>query len=276
LIASTGRPGPVLVDIPVDVQQQECEFEWPEQARFDHAPGTWSGDVANPDTGEKLIDGAERETLESQWEQEVINEVMADDYGKEYDKVNPPDPDATASSAVRIVEAKKGKKKGKAVNPWAVCHTTVDKDKDPDKYERCVLDVKKEHPVKKSDEEIARKVIAAGRQTLVKLSHEVVKATDGDGAVVTAFEMAVDLHNEGVDGKDSVLRIAEATGMTIEAASRIQSAALRKMAAHVSDTYKAPMVDEAPAEGEEPQPTAKPKVHPQVQQDAEEVGLVET
>lgn len=28
-------------------------------------------------------------------------------------------------------------------NPWAVCHTTVDKDKSPDKYERCVQDVKK-------------------------------------------------------------------------------------------------------------------------------------
>lgn len=27
-------------------------------------------------------------------------------------------------------------------NPWAVCHTTVDKDKDPDKYERCVHEVK--------------------------------------------------------------------------------------------------------------------------------------
>jgi len=29
-IASTGRPGPVVVDIPVDVQQAECEFIWPE------------------------------------------------------------------------------------------------------------------------------------------------------------------------------------------------------------------------------------------------------
>jgi len=29
-IASTGRPGPVLIDIPVDVQQQEAEFSWPE------------------------------------------------------------------------------------------------------------------------------------------------------------------------------------------------------------------------------------------------------
>lgn len=41
------------------------------------------------------------------------------------------------------------KKKGKKVNPWAVCHTTVDKDKNPEKYERCVMDVKKKHPIKK-------------------------------------------------------------------------------------------------------------------------------
>ena len=27
-------------------------------------------------------------------------------------------------------------------NPWAVCHTTVDKNKDPEKYERCVKKVK--------------------------------------------------------------------------------------------------------------------------------------
>jgi acetolactate synthase-1/2/3 large subunit len=29
-IASTGRPGPVLIDVPVDVQQQDIEFIWPE------------------------------------------------------------------------------------------------------------------------------------------------------------------------------------------------------------------------------------------------------
>jgi acetolactate synthase-1/2/3 large subunit len=29
-IASTGRPGPVLIDIPVDVQQKDIEFIWPE------------------------------------------------------------------------------------------------------------------------------------------------------------------------------------------------------------------------------------------------------
>jgi len=28
-------------------------------------------------------------------------------------------------------------------NPWAVCHTTVDKDEDPEKFERCVQKVKK-------------------------------------------------------------------------------------------------------------------------------------
>ncbi len=28
-IATTGRPGPVLIDIPRDIQQQETEFHWP-------------------------------------------------------------------------------------------------------------------------------------------------------------------------------------------------------------------------------------------------------
>ena len=46
---------------------------------------------------------------------------------------------------MRIIESAKKKKKSKEwnPNPWAVCHTTVDKKKDPDKYERCVKDVKK-------------------------------------------------------------------------------------------------------------------------------------
>ncbi|MGE4358201.1 MAG: biosynthetic-type acetolactate synthase large subunit [Candidatus Omnitrophota bacterium] len=33
-IASTGRPGPVLIDLPVDVQLQETEFIWPEEVNI--------------------------------------------------------------------------------------------------------------------------------------------------------------------------------------------------------------------------------------------------
>ena len=49
--------------------------------------------------------------------------------------------DVKGSNETPIVEAKK--KKEWNPNPWAVCHTTTDKDKDPEKYERCVMDVKK-------------------------------------------------------------------------------------------------------------------------------------
>lgn len=37
---------------------------------------------------------------------------------------------------------KLAKKKDWDPNPWAICHTSVDKDKDPAKYEKCVHDVK--------------------------------------------------------------------------------------------------------------------------------------
>lgn len=36
------------------------------------------------------------------------------------------------------------KKKEYKYNPWAVCNTTVDKEKDPEKFERCVKKVKKQ------------------------------------------------------------------------------------------------------------------------------------
>ena len=41
------------------------------------------------------------------------------------------------------------KKKGKAVNPWAVCNKTVRKKEDLEKFEKCVLDVKKKYKIKK-------------------------------------------------------------------------------------------------------------------------------
>ena len=41
-----------------------------------------------------------------------------------------------------IKEARK--KKEWDPNPWAVCHTTINKDEEPEKFERCVKKVKKE------------------------------------------------------------------------------------------------------------------------------------
>jgi hypothetical protein len=61
------------------------------------------------------------------------------DWGTSIDELAGP---MASKSGFNFREAKKkGKKKG-SPNPWAVCHTTVDKDEDPDKYERCVMDVK--------------------------------------------------------------------------------------------------------------------------------------
>lgn len=39
-------------------------------------------------------------------------------------------------------------KKGKPVNPWAICTKQVGRE-DKEKYERCVQDVKAKHPIKK-------------------------------------------------------------------------------------------------------------------------------
>ncbi len=43
-IASTGRPGPVLIDVPVDVSRGECDFEYPEAVNL---PGL-QADVQGP------------------------------------------------------------------------------------------------------------------------------------------------------------------------------------------------------------------------------------
>jgi len=51
---------------------------------------------------------------------------------------------------------KNGKKKDWDPNPWAVCNTTVDKDKDPEKFERCVQDVKKKQAFNLKEYKIAQ------------------------------------------------------------------------------------------------------------------------
>jgi len=42
-IASTGRPGPVLVDIPKDVSNMPCEFVYPKEVRLDHYQPRYEG-----------------------------------------------------------------------------------------------------------------------------------------------------------------------------------------------------------------------------------------
>ena len=53
---------------------------------------------------------------------------------------------------MKIFKVSKDKEKN---NPWAICNTTVDKDKDPEKYERCVQKVKKQN--KKKKEKVKKK-----------------------------------------------------------------------------------------------------------------------
>jgi acetolactate synthase-1/2/3 large subunit len=62
-IASTGRPGPVLIDLPRDVLQQKAEFVWPEKVELSgYRP------LLHPDPNEvvkatELIDAAERPVI---------------------------------------------------------------------------------------------------------------------------------------------------------------------------------------------------------------------
>jgi acetolactate synthase I/II/III large subunit len=60
-IASSGRPGPVLVDIPKDVQLDRCRFnEWPEQGLAESLP---SADIASVAAAARMIQQAERPIL---------------------------------------------------------------------------------------------------------------------------------------------------------------------------------------------------------------------
>jgi len=59
-IASSGRPGPVLVDIPVDVQRAEAEFIWPEKIELRSYQPTYSGHPGQIKKAARLISSAKK------------------------------------------------------------------------------------------------------------------------------------------------------------------------------------------------------------------------
>ncbi|MCZ2111377.1 MAG: biosynthetic-type acetolactate synthase large subunit [Dehalococcoidia bacterium] len=59
-IATTGRPGPVLVDIPKDVFQETDEFDWPEQVNLRGYKPTTEGHAGMIRRAAELIDQAKR------------------------------------------------------------------------------------------------------------------------------------------------------------------------------------------------------------------------
>ena len=59
-ITSSGRPGPVLIDIPSDVQQQEAEFIWPEEIEIRSYEPTSFGHPGQIKKAAKLIGSAKK------------------------------------------------------------------------------------------------------------------------------------------------------------------------------------------------------------------------
>ncbi|MCL1972312.1 MAG: biosynthetic-type acetolactate synthase large subunit [Endomicrobia bacterium] len=62
-IATTGRPGPVLVDIPVDVQRGICEFEYPEKIDIRSYKPTIHGHSGQIKKAAEIINKSERPVL---------------------------------------------------------------------------------------------------------------------------------------------------------------------------------------------------------------------
>ncbi len=62
-IASTGRPGPVVIDVPVDVQQQETEFFYPESIELRSYKPTYFGHPGQMKKAARLIAGAKKPVI---------------------------------------------------------------------------------------------------------------------------------------------------------------------------------------------------------------------
>ncbi|MFH1848092.1 MAG: thiamine pyrophosphate-binding protein, partial [Candidatus Omnitrophota bacterium] len=62
-IASTGRPGPVVIDIPVDVQLQETDFEYPEEAAIRSYKPTYVGHPGQVKRAAKIISESKRPVI---------------------------------------------------------------------------------------------------------------------------------------------------------------------------------------------------------------------
>ncbi|MGZ8626756.1 MAG: acetolactate synthase large subunit [Actinomycetota bacterium] len=62
-IASTGRPGPVLIDIPKDVQLQEITWRWPESVDLPGYKPTTKGNLKQVRTAARMILDAKRPVL---------------------------------------------------------------------------------------------------------------------------------------------------------------------------------------------------------------------
>ncbi len=62
-IAKTGRPGPVLIDFPVDVSRQEVEFEWPEEVHIRGYNVPSSGDKDAIKKAAELINASKQPVL---------------------------------------------------------------------------------------------------------------------------------------------------------------------------------------------------------------------
>ncbi|MFH1783241.1 MAG: biosynthetic-type acetolactate synthase large subunit [Candidatus Omnitrophota bacterium] len=62
-IASTGRPGVVVVDLPVDVQIQETEFDYPEKAEIRGYNPTCQGHIGQIKKAKKLISKSKKPVL---------------------------------------------------------------------------------------------------------------------------------------------------------------------------------------------------------------------